>query len=135
MDFLRRILMRESLIDNLLSMIDDRISIGIGIGIRCEIQSLFSSPLPRSNLANNFPASRAMFRISSPSTSTFVANAQSKSAAANEDIIMDQDYDTTEYQPSHSALGTQGITGPGESIAEAGKWMRYVDPSPFLLLS
>lgn len=66
-----------------------------------------------------------MFRIiSTPSTSALPARTRLEQSAI-EDILMDDDMNGGEAGPSRAqAVGGGRVTGPGEMIADAGKWMR-----------
>lgn len=69
-----------------------------------------------------------MFRIVTASTSTYVDPTHSaRPTDAMEDVLMEEEFgadgDTT--GPSRAqAVGGGRVTGPGEAIADSGKWMR-----------
>lgn len=72
-----------------------------------------------------------MFKFTTPSYDVApVAGAQRQDQQAMEDILMEADFVDAAGDgagPSRAqALGGGRVTGPGESIADAGKWMRYV---------
>lgn len=48
----------------------------------------------------------------------------SRSTQALEDILLDEDF-SAEGPSVKTPIGQGRITGPGESIADSGKWMRY----------
>lgn len=72
-----------------------------------------------------------MFRIiSSPSDASAAPSHARAQQQAMEDILMEEDFaaDDNGAGPSRAqAVGGGRVTGPGEAIADAGKWMRCVE--------
>lgn len=70
-----------------------------------------------------------MFRIVTPSTSGYVEPAHSsRPSEAMEDVLMDEEFAADGEDgtgPSRAqSVGGGRVTGPGEAIADSGKWMR-----------
>ena len=72
-----------------------------------------------------------MFRIiSSPSDASAAPSHARAQQQAMEDILMEEDFAADDHGAGPSrAQGVGGgrVTGPGEAIADAGKWMRCVE--------